>query len=388
MDKIVKSDFNITMEEFDLAEGNHTFSKRYNKEKKKNLKEYRRSRMNGRRINWIGAVAATLVAMIGTPVIVNAATNGELFERLWGTAGREKIEATEFTVQDPVKGEITYQLPQREYADTPEETAEKLVGENVKPQNITFSLPDGTLMTVLSTTVSDYGAVMEFTLEKAGGIDAFLYNDHTQIGKGMTMSSSAKFIMAMDNAHETIFVDEEKSTDEKWYCYSYMSFVDGKPSELELHTVELSGEFGAGEPEMLPETEKKLVIPLGENEVASTVFMNSQGGTAELSPISLCVDMGEGTGFHNYGDPGEVYLIDIVFNDGTDYIVKEENIDWSDGEFTLKHSCEADTKNYYDCCGGLGDQGTDTVYILDRLVDIDEVKEIHINDDLVYVAGK
>ena len=88
--------FNISVEEFDridVSSGEHVFSDRYNKRKELMMKDYKtrvRKNMGGRYTKSLLVAAAALV--IAAPFAVNAATDGELFDRLWGNTSKENSE--------------------------------------------------------------------------------------------------------------------------------------------------------------------------------------------------------------------------------------------------------------------------------------------------------
>lgn len=53
------------------------------------------------RITSIAVAAAAL--FVATPFVVNAATNGEFFERIWGMLGKSNIEAHQELVYEAEK---------------------------------------------------------------------------------------------------------------------------------------------------------------------------------------------------------------------------------------------------------------------------------------------
>ena len=85
-----KDQFDISIEEFDAPGETHEFSERYKKTRERNKQKYLYSRPQWQRIASIAAAAALFIA---TPFVVNAATDGELFERIWGILGKKDVEA-------------------------------------------------------------------------------------------------------------------------------------------------------------------------------------------------------------------------------------------------------------------------------------------------------
>ena len=83
----------MSIEDFDRIDENiekHVFSDRYEKRKKAELRRYRKQMLGSAGIGFAKIAVAAAVLLIATPVAVNAATNGELFQRLWGNSGKRQ----------------------------------------------------------------------------------------------------------------------------------------------------------------------------------------------------------------------------------------------------------------------------------------------------------
>lgn len=87
--------FDISLEEFDELTGEHVFSKQYQQQKRTLLKEYRKSQIGAKRATRLKVAAASVAVLVSTPLIANAALNGELFNSIWGNEGKKDIEAHE-----------------------------------------------------------------------------------------------------------------------------------------------------------------------------------------------------------------------------------------------------------------------------------------------------
>ena len=84
----------ISIEEFDhITDGveDHVFSDRYQSRKETIMKNARHKA----KVSKLGvkAAAAASVIVIAAPFVVNAATGGELFNRIWGNGGKDTIES-------------------------------------------------------------------------------------------------------------------------------------------------------------------------------------------------------------------------------------------------------------------------------------------------------
>lgn len=76
-----KNRFDISIDEFDAPCEMHEFSDEYVKTRERNKQMYLYKKPQAMRITSIAVAAAAL--FVATPFVVNAATNGEFFERIW-----------------------------------------------------------------------------------------------------------------------------------------------------------------------------------------------------------------------------------------------------------------------------------------------------------------
>lgn len=209
--------FDISIEDFDALDGVHEFSDKYKNNKKELIKEYRKSIYNSSFKKYKkAAVAAAVLLIISVPVITNAATGGEFFNRIWGNEGKgvEYGEPYSEYLYDDEKGtscKITY--PKSEYENTDSEKAEELIGDNISYNPVDLKIGD-TKLSVLSFVHDGNAAVAEFTLEKKGGVDVLEYNKSYNRSKGAAFSGNAKFYFNFDEYDGKIFVDIDKSSEE------------------------------------------------------------------------------------------------------------------------------------------------------------------------------
>ena len=116
--------YDISLEEFDSLDGTHVFSKKYNDNKKKMLREYRKNIWKDRQKTTAKIAAACVVILVVAPVAVNAATNGELFSRIWGTAGHKNVPAHDEVIDDGKGGKLDVTYPERTFENTDTKKAE------------------------------------------------------------------------------------------------------------------------------------------------------------------------------------------------------------------------------------------------------------------------
>ena len=372
--------FDVSIEEFDKMNGQHVFSKQYEQKKKEMLHNYRKNVLGSKRFHYGKVAAVFAVILVSGPIIVNAATNGELFSRIWGTQGKEDVASHDEVVYDEEKGtSFTVTYPERDYEEVDEEKAEELIGEEVSFPSITKEV-DGTTITILSAVRDKNAAVVEFTLEKEGGVDVLNYSQLDNEAKGAWFSDTSTFWFKIGDGGESIFVDLEKSTEDKLYCYNYMT-LESVSSNISMKLYEYPCTYGewaayaedeAKSAEIDAETKTSTInIPVSES-TASLELVNAEGGIVEMSPLSMKIDMNTGLGLtkEQASDPYSCYYVSINYKDGTNYVVHEHGISGI-------HTCDVEINNSSYACGNTSNEMT---YVFNRLVDTDQVESVTIND--------
>lgn len=385
----------ISIEEFDALDGKHKFSREYQRQKRKMWREYRKEVYGSRRNYAKIAVAASLL-IVTVPVAVNAANDGDIFNRIWGNAGKKNIEAHDKVIYEEEKGTsyvVTY--PKREYVTIAPDEAEELIGGNISKKVMEEQLGD-TKLTILSAVSDGQSAVVEFTLEREGGVNALEYDQETNESKGAAFSDDGTFYFYFDDYSDCIYVDLEQSTDDKLYCYDYMIYTPNNntpPKELQLKLTTYpyarkKAEGKGGYKYQNDVKEKTISIPLKET-VEMTDFVNAGGGIVSISPLSMKIDMATGLGlslkesypdlnlnkvdlndlYDASQDPGSIYYVAITDTKGKTYIVKDSE--------TEDHACDVpiDNSTY-----GCGNEYHHLTYTFNRLVDTNEIASITVND--------
>ena len=375
-----KDQFDISIEEFDAPGETHEFSERYKKTRERNKQKYLYHRPQWQKIASIAAAAALFIA---TPFVVNAATDGELFERIWGILGKKDVEAHQEPVYEAEKDSSYYiAYPARNYAELDPETAKALIGGCVQELSISQEV-DGTTITLLSAVRDNNSAVVALTLEKEGGVDVLDYSQLDNESKGAWFSADSTFLFNIGYGGN-LYVDLDKSTDEKLYCYDYVplnTFGNGSlrmeieqyPCTLGERDALLAEAYGS-EQAMAVENGKKTVsinIPCG-NRLASAEFTNAGGGRIEMSPISMNIDMNTGLGLtpEQAYDPYSAYKIVITYRDGSTYTVIEH-------EYPDVYACGEYIDNTSYSCGSLDNE---YLLIFNRLVNPEDVVSVTVND--------
>lgn len=393
----------ISIEEFDALDGKHKFSKEYQRQKRKMRNEYRKS-VYGSKRNYVKIAVAASLLLISVPIAVNAANDGDFFNRIWGNAGKKNIEAHDMVINYDIYGQeeggsFTYTYPKREYVDIAPDKAEELIGKNISYQKMEEQLGD-TKLTILSAVSDGQSAVVEFTLEREGGVNALEYSQETNEDKGATFSDDTTFYFCFSDYDGCIYVDLDQSTDEKLYCYDYMTYspfsTNTSPKELQLELTrypctrkELEGKYGYKYQKDVKT--KTISFPL-KKQVDTTDFVNTDGGIVTVSPLSINIDMATGLGlslkeyypdlnlkkiskneldelYDASQDPGSIYYVAITDTKGETYIVEDKE--------TENHACDVPIDNSTYTCG---DEYHHLTFTFNRLVDTNEIASITVND--------
>lgn len=375
----------MTIEEFDAIEGEHEFSEEYRQKKQALLKGYEHilERKHKKHIHKL--VAAIAFACVVVPATVYAAaTHSDFFDSLFGNSTKENIENYDVAVDDGKGGEVIVEMPAREYEAVDAEKAEELIGDKVFDGPIVKQLGDHTL-TIESVVYSKYGAQIAFTLEREGGVTMLAGDDFTNQTKGAWFTEECQhffYTMGTDGTYggDMVYIDIEKSTPEKLYCYDYVVLEGLSEDEgiaLDItHYPAPKGELDNMTDEEIDEyyknTERETLVLSEQGQVPMLAYTSESGGCLEVSSISFCVDMSKGLGLSEEEayDPVHLNRIEIRYKDGSNYMVwdKESNID-----------------NTGYLCGLLEPSGAIAI-AFNRLVDTDAVDCILVNDVEYHLA--
>lgn len=368
----------ISVKEFDAMDERHIFSDKYKKNKKNMMREFRKRSIGSMKKNYAKIAIAAALVIVSTPVVVNAATDGELFNRIWGNSGRESIDSHDEEIFEEEKGtSYTVTYPKREYEEVDPEKAEELIGDNISFEPIEKQMGD-TKLTILSSVSDGNAAVVEFTLEKEGGVDV-IYNQLYNESKGPMFLDSATYSFYFKECGGNIYVDLDKSTDEKLYCYDYivMNVFDNNKHPLTLEIIEYPCtkeemyNADGGEYQRIMEETKTTTIPIAiKSEVETVEYVNNDGGSLQISPLSMKLDMQKGLGLSD-ADPYNIYYVSVSYKDGSNYIVHEH-------EMSELHTCDVDIDNVGYTCGDM--ENWNLTYVFNRLVDVGNIESITINE--------
>ena len=292
------------------------------------------------------------------------------------------MEAHQELVYEAEKDSSYYiAYPARDYAELDPETAKALIGDCVQELSLSQEV-DGTTITLLSAVRDNNSAVVALTLEKEGGVDILDYSQLDNEAKGAWFSEKSTFLFNIGYGGN-LYVDLDKSTDDKLYCYDYVPLntfgtgslrmeIEQYPCTLGERDALLAEEYGSEQAQAVENGKKttELRIPC-EKRLGSTAFTNAGGGQIEMSPISMNIDMNTGLGLTpgQAYDPYSAYKIVITYRDGSTYTVLEH-------EYPDVYACDEYIDNTSYSCGSLDNE---FLLIFNRLVDPEDVVSVTVN---------
>ncbi|MCM1237256.1 MAG: hypothetical protein NC489_44880, partial [Ruminococcus flavefaciens] len=279
---------------------------------------------------------------------------------------------------------LNYTFPKRDYVNVDENIVKKFMNNHVLHTEIVKKLGDTTL-TIMSTVYDGNAAIMEFKLERKGGVNAFKYSRLDNEYHGAAFTQDVAFWFHFPKCSENIIVDLERSTDEVLYCYDYMaldaSLYNKKPESLTLEVCEYPctrGDLFSADEKTFNQYKKNtktsnIKVPLN-SPIKTTDYKNADGGIISISPIAMKIDMDTGLRLSNNGeyDTDKIYNVEINYKAEKNYKVLEHSLKGI-------HSCETkiDNTSAIDC----NSKGY-AVILFNRLVDTDKIDTITVNNTI------
>ena len=330
----------------------------------------------------IKIAAAAAVLCIAAPLAVNAATGGELFDRLWGNSG--KTNTTEHTITyidegklDEDGNDISYPitLPGVEYVNADPDTADRLISGRITTEPVTCTVGNVTF-TIESVVRDGMGVVVAYTIEQEGGVDFLEYDQLSNEGKGAWQRDDRNIEYEFLECGGKTWVDLERSTPDKLYCCEYMcqnNEVHASGSDIGNHITFVARELTMTRHEMWDamdngtasgfiQDEQRITIPVAD-KLNTRSLTSNVGDTIKISPIAMKWDTSRSFTFDN-GIPmvpaDWLNSITITYSDGSEYTVFDES----------NENCQ------YRC----GTYSGGEIILFNRLVDTDNIAKITIND--------
>lgn len=274
------------------------------------------------RRSYIAAAIAAVCCLV-IPTAVYAAANTDFFDTMFGNTTKKSTEAFTKEIDNQKGGTTSVTIPSHEYVSVDPEKAKELVGDGALSEPIEKQLGDHTLC-IENLVYDKNSAFMYFTLERKGGVTMLVGNEETNISKGAYFPDDSLWYFNLESTegnlyYDNIYIDMEKSTEDKLYCSSYMIAQDAlKDGEgLVLNVIKYPCPRSELPEEYELEEEK---IPLTEEAAVSVREIDmGEDGYIEYSPLSIIVDLAKGMGFseEEASDPISLDHLEIKYKDGT-----------------------------------------------------------------------
>lgn len=323
----------------------------------------------------ITAAAATL--LIAAPLAVYAATNGEIIDRIWGNEGRKNVDMHYISYVDEGKDnengtpvEQRIEMPRIEYVATDPDIAARLIGDRIALEPVSCMIDDTRFTVEAVVRDSIGGIVAAYTIEREGGVNCLNYSQLDNESKGAWYNLDNNIEFAFREGDGEIFVDLERSTDKKVYCYEYMHGFCGDHLTWDLLELNMSIQEMCDMIDKDHKLDRKdfiidkktVTVPVAD-KLDSEMFKSPAGDTIEVSPISLKLKSTSGiftTEYSSYIVEG-IDKILITYNDGSEYLL-------------------FDDKNNNAAYAMGSDNGWCYYALFNRLVDYNNIAKITVNE--------
>lgn len=343
-----------------------------------------RRRPRRKRVSYAAAVIAAAVCL-AIPGGVYAAANLDFFDAMFGNNTKKSTPVIETEVdtgktnEDGTPKMAPVTLPSHEFVSVDPQEAQELTGGGCLDKPVEKQLGDHTLR-IENMVYDQNGAVVYFTLERPGGVTMLIGNDDTNVRKGADFSEDRQYHFSFDTTSDDIFgcyniyVDMEKSMADKMYCIDYILWSDPLPEGVfpKLNVVKYPDPVNTLE----NMTEKEAEAFYGQVETEETTLTDKkpipvqkidlgEKGCVVYSPISIGIDLSKGMGLSKEDSYDPIYLtrVEIRYKDGSSYVVYDDTDHVDNTGYRL---------------GGVS--GSWEMSAFNRLVDVNEIQEILVND--------
>lgn len=339
-----------------------------------------RSKAERKKYKFPKVAVAAIVAALMVSTGVYASIRSDFFEGMFGNKTKTSTPAKPVSIDDGKGGTVDVVIPSKEFVDVDEERASELLGDYVLEEPIVKKIGSHTL-TVENFLYNELGGLMYFTLEREGGVTALAGNEDTNLDKGANFTDEADFYFIIEIGeqivgYENIYVDTQQSTAEKMYCYSYFLWseeidVQQKPYLLIKKYPCTRGEIDSMDEEEYAQVcentiEEKVNLTEKDSVLTKTLDLGEKG-TLRLSSFAMAFDIPKMLGLSSLDiDPWNVKHVEIQYKNGESYVVEDKNENINNTGYVM--GCDS----YYKA-------------VFNRLVDVEEVKAVVINDQTIPV---
>lgn len=249
--------------------------------------------------------------------------------------------------------ECSISVPGTDVYEYDGELAKKYLLEHISDSPIEFE-GNGYKLTILSVMKDAGCAWTYYKVENPEGVDIFTkHDDNLMIGKGYDIDISKSSVRWIIFGGGKMFVDTDKSTDNCVYITEYSPLFD-KDLKDKIVFETYAGNIDNNRNTRVV-TEK--TVDVGTIIDSKEAYKDDEA-YARISPISISTYTKKITGGES--DPYLIKSVKIIYKDGKEQIVDKQN----------------EKQNCFYVCGA--DKGN-TTFILNFIVDIENVKSVEIN---------
>ena len=256
----------------------------------------------------------------------------------------------------------TYQadIPRTDVYEYDGVVAAKYLNDHVYDEPVVLEA-NGYTFTLLSLIKDSGSAIAYYKIENPDGVDIFAQHDsNLVVGKGyrVDVSKSSIYWYIMGTTGKK-YMDTEKSTDTCVYMTEYMPLVGTEPYTIELDAYKVPMESN------IPSKVSNVKEINGVTEIASVEGVKDGEAYVRMSPISISTYTEKVT--NGSTDPYSIKSLSVIYKDGSIYEVSKREV----------------VENNFYACG----MGSETCFILNRIVDIENVESIEINGEYYTVQN-
>ena len=357
----------------------------YQKIRQENMEKTRKAKYHYRKAAAAAAaIAIAVTATGGTAAAAYISSHTDFLQGMFGNATKESTQAKQVPADPDKKDGIMTDIPGKEYVSVDEEKADALIGDKISDEKLVTQIGDHTL-TVENYVTDGNVSLMYFTLEREGGVTALYSDEELNHAKGAVFTEDADFDFCVTEAGggwaaENMYVDLEKSTEDKLYVYDYMVWTSEQEGsmepQLEINRYPMTWKEAEaearGDEEKLQEimgNGETETLPISSGEKIELQSLEQDGNwICSFSPISISVNMLlEAESEAEASDPYCIRHVELKYKDGSSYVVNDRD--------------EMDNTGY--ACG----VGTEYRAAFNRIVDTEQISEIIINDHTYKVGS-
>lgn len=365
------NDFDLNQSSINIIKGKVEIPEKVERCMKQTLDSLPERKARKRSFSKAAIVAAA--CLLAVPTVAFAAyvsgENSAFYQAIFGNTSRQSVHEK---VEYDSEGKLSLNLPNIERVDVDEEQAEELVGRYVKALGETYELESYHGHTISLTVHSalydkETGIFQAYlSLEQPGGVQGLeMFED------GECYFSGNDLLLYGDMAPGKLYYDKAKSSDDIVYLTAVgvahgdgdkvMEFGEYIPKE------DLKPEDAA---QCMDEGMQRSLAKVDFSSMASSLPGKKAGEAIIVNSLGMQLNL-PGLGFTDAVDDYDLKYLAIEYSDGESYILRDRDRNIENIDYGLTKGPQYE-----------GDPNTEavTTYCFNRLVDVDKVSGVTINN--------